>query len=419
MGGRPNEPLSSRGASFTALKHRRFRLVLASSAVSAVGDWMQIAGRAVLVYEVSGKDTSALGLVYFMQFLPQILFNQLAGVLADRNDRRRILIVCQLLNLVGSVVMGVLVETGTATVGNVAAISGLLGIVLAFQAPAGQALVPALLPEHELASGVALMSSMGSLTRVFGPLLASITIAGLGLAWIFWLNAVSFVGVLAVWFTTRVTQKRLEGAGSFAAAAAAARFARRTPIVAISLVTVVMIAALGNVYAPLGVAYTTDVLANGKQSLGTNYYGVFQSALGIGAVTGIMLVAGSVGRRPGRTLVKLGAGTGVALVLLALVSHPVPAFAVALLLGGCHVATPTLALVVIQSVAPDEMRGRLTALHTLAWLGPLTFLSLGAGWVSAAVGVPATFALVGGICLVYCVPLAAWVRRVAARPAAA
>ena len=155
---------------FSALRHRDFRRVWIAALVSQTGTWLMITGRAFLVYRLTGSE-AALGIVYFFSLIPVPLFSQLSGVLVDRFDRRRLLIVSQLLFIVVSIIMGTLAQTERATLANVSAISFVYGTIQALSVPVQQTVVPSLVPRTSLTQAVALQSMINSSSRMFGPAL--------------------------------------------------------------------------------------------------------------------------------------------------------------------------------------------------------------------------------------------------------
>lgn len=399
--------------SFTALRHRQYRRVWMGTFVSQTGNWMQITGRAALIYDATGS-TAALGTIYFLSYVPQLFLSQFAGVIADRYDRRRVLMRGQALATVGAAAMGVVAVTGTASVLTVGLISVLIGTVQAVTMPAQQALVPALVPRAELTSAITLNSATQGSTRVFGPLLAGVVNETLGIAWLFWVNTASFVVILAVWSTIRVArQPAMAETQVLEAILAGFRTVRRTPALMVAIATTFVIGGIANVYQSMGLAFTTDVVAGGDHADGTSYYTYLQAALGAGALIGILGLADLAKRRPGVSVLGGATGVAVGLVVLGRLSALGPVLAVGFVIGLCHFAVNTLVLNTIQQRTPEELRGRVLSLHTVCFVGTFPVTSMVAGSLAEAFSIPAVLTGTGVLCLAYCVPLVRWSRRLA------
>jgi MFS family permease len=400
-----SEPDSARPhSSLAPLRDAQFRRVWIASIVDQTGNWLQIAGRAWLIYHVTGSTTS-LGTIYFLSYLPQLLLSQVGGVFADRYDRRKLLMVGGLLMGLGAVAMAIVAATGTATVLNVGLISVVVGVVQTLTLPAQVALVPALVPKEELSAAISLTAGTQATTRVIGPLLAGSLIPMIGAAWLFWINAFSFVVIVGVWWTTSVTPSpKPAERGIIAATVVAARWVRRTPAVAVVILTTFVVAGIGQVYQPLSVAFATKVLAHGDDSTGASYYGFFQAAIGVGSAIGIVGMTMLARTRPRRTFVVATLGCSAALCLLGITHVLGLALLVAAVIGACQFALTTLSLTIVQHMAPEEMRGRVLSIHSLAFVGPLPIIGLVGGRLASSIGLPATLLSFGVVCAVYCLP---------------
>lgn len=404
----PGEPTGSRRIirSFSALRVQRFRRVWGANVLSMSGNWMQITGRAVLVYELTGS-TAALGLIYFVSFLPQLVLSTFAGVLADAIDRRKVLIGGQMVMASCAALMGVLTVTHTATLWNVGAISLGMGLMQTVVMPSMQATVRSLVPGDHLTSAISLNSATQAATRVIGPLFAGALIPLVGLPWLFFGNAISFIPVVSVWVITKLPpQPPLESSGTIRAVVEGVRYVRNTPTLGVALVVTFVIVGLGNVYQPLAVAYSTDVLADGDTELGAAYYGMLQAALGTGAFVGILGVTDMAKRRTARSITFTAGGFGVALALLALTEVPAVAIGMGAFVGLFHFCTATLCQTVLQHHAPEAMLGRVLSLYALAFVGSMPILGLVGGQIAEVVGTAPTFLGVAAGSLLFTVGLA-------------
>ena len=392
---------------YAALRDPAFRRIFAASFVSQTGDWFQITGRALLVYQITGS-AAALGVIYVASFVPVLVLTNFGGVIADRFDRRRLMIACQVLATLGALAMAGLAATDTATLLNVAMISVFLGIVMALTAPANSALLPMIVEPEHLSSAISLNSSMNSAARVIGPLLAGLMLPLVGLTWLFLFNAVSFLFVIVAWVATRLgAQAKASEHGTMAAVRASLRIARDVRPIRVALVTAAVVGGIGQIYQPLAAAWATDTLANGAHSAGSEAYGLTQAAIGIGAVVGALLVARHHERR-GRTLWWTAAGTGVALTALGLVDSLLPAIVVCAVMGLFQYGAMALCASTIQQHVADEMRGRVMALYLISFVGFYPILGVLGGLVANQTGVPPLYVAAGVAILLYLIPLARW-----------
>jgi MFS family permease len=393
---------------FAALAFPVYRRVWAAGFVSSLGDWMQIFGRGALAYELTGT-ASSVGVVYFATYLPQMLFSLWGGVLADRFDRRRLLIATQVLQAAGALTVGVLVATGTAHLWNVGVLSFAMGIGFMLAIPASQALLPNVVPRDVWHSAISFGTATNSATRVVGPLLGALVVEVLGLEWIFWVNAVSFLAVIGAWTATRVPrQPPIEETRNLDAMRTAVRFVRARPAIWVPMLVATVLASVGIVYQPLSIAYATEVLADADRDLGVRLNGFVQAAIGLGAAAGILGLAGAGRRRPGATLVATAVAFSVALVALGAVTTTAPALVVAAGLGAMQFANMTLAINLVQLETPEILRGRVMAMQMTGLIGFVPLASLGGGALADAVGIRGLFVGAGAVCLAFSVVAVRW-----------
>lgn len=390
-----------------ALQVPAYRRIWSAVLVSNLGTWMQITGRAFLVFDVTGS-ASALGTIYLVSYGPQLFLAPYAGALADRYDRRRVVLVGTWLLAAASVATGVLAATGTATLLALSVVSLVSGAVQTVSQTASMALLPSLVGRADLSSAVSLQAVTSSATRVVGPLMAGLLIQVVGVEWLFYLNAASLLPVVWAWWRTAVPRLEAATGSTFGAVLDGLRFTRRTPALAVPLSLLAVLSGVGLVYQSLGVAYTTTVLADGDSTLGGTYFGLLQGAIGVGSVVAILAVTGLSERRPALVLLGTGAAFSAGLVALGLASTVPVALVVAVVMGGCGFAHSNLTLALAQHHAPEAMRGRVMALSTVAFLGVFPFSSYLLGWVADAVGTQQTFVGCGVVCLAATAVAARW-----------
>lgn len=396
-------------SSLDALREPRFRRVWYAAMVSATGDWMQITGRAYLVFASTGS-ASALGVVYFFSYIPQVLFSLFGGALADLVDRRTIVVLGNAAQAAVALALGVLAATGQASVVNVAALSFVAGSAQTMTIAPTMALLPSLVARAQLTSAMSMNGTTYSASRVFGPLLAGAIIPLWGVEWVFHVNAVSFCFVVVAWLLTPMAARVSQRSGTFAAIAEGLRHLRAVPTVRLPVIWLGLIGLVGFSYQPLAVAYATDVLAGGDDVLGSRYYGLVQGAMGVGAIVGIVVLVELGKRNAHRTVVGAVVGFGLSLAALGLTSTPAVAVAVAVLVAGLHMGVAVLLQTLIQHEVSEELRGRTMALAMLAWIGSIPFAGFLWGQVAAVLTVPPTFVLSGLLSALVALALWPWRR---------
>jgi MFS family permease len=265
-----------------AFRHRDFRLFWGGQLVSLIGTWMQSVGQSWLVLELTGSPLQ-LGLVNALQFTPILLLSPVGGALSDRLGKRRILLVTQAAMVVQALVLALLVRSGHVRYWHVALLATIYGLGRAIDIPARQAFITDLVGRPDLPNAVALNSVVFNGARIVGPGVAGLLIARFDVAMAFFLNAASFVAVLAALLAMR-TEGHPDPAGQLGirqGLIGALSYAVGTPQVSFTLALLVAVSLLGlnfNVVVPL---IARDVLHEGAQG-----FGLLMSALGVGAVIG-------------------------------------------------------------------------------------------------------------------------------------
>lgn len=395
----PEPRARRRSAPFLALRHPRFRAVWAAQTFSMLGFWLQTTGRAYLVYEATGSVV-ALGAVYLASYGPQLFVSPWAGMIADRWDRRRVVVVTTTGLLLVSAGTALLAATGRATVPAVLAVSLSGGVLLTLQNTTSMALLPALVPRAALSSAVSLQAVSISATRVVGPLLAGALLPITGVAWLFVGQALMLIPVLIVWCRVHVPARTVAPAADdrgLRGLTAGLRHVVRTPELRVPLGLLAVITGIGYVHQPLALAFATEALSGGDAELGVTRFGMLQGAVGAGSLVGVLALATTA--RP--ALAALGTGAVLSLALVGLgLSGSVPiALAVAALLGAAQFAHTNLAHVLAQHHAPEQLRGRVMAVTQIASSGLFPFTAVGLGRVAEALGTPRTYVACGLVCL--------------------
>ena len=356
---------------------------------------MQIVAQGWLVLQLT-DSAFAVGLVTALGSLPILLFTLYGGVVADRVDKRHLVLLLQSLMLVEALTLGVLTHQGWITVHLVMALASFYGLLSAFEVPTRQSLVSEIVGREDLMNAIALNSSAFNVARVIGPSIAGALIATVGLAACFFLNAASYLAVIAGLVLMRVRRPAIPSkAPAFGALKEGFGyiFGNRWPR---ALVTIIAsFSVFGYSFLPIMPVFARDVLG-----LDADGYGAIVSAIGLGAAAGAIGMAATGGRnRGGRLVIGSFALFGVLLAAAAFA----PGFWSALALftaAGCLMAmNGILANTMLQLQAPDRLRGRVMGFYSFVVLGMAPFGALQAGWVSEHYGARASFALGGVACV--------------------
>lgn len=382
-------------AAFGALRHRNFRLFILGQFVSLCGSWMQTVALGWLTLELSNSALQ-VGLVTTFGALPVLLFTLYGGVIADRVNRRRALLVLQSLLLCEALALGILTALHVITVPMLYALAFVGGLVSAFEIPIRQSWQVELVGKNDLMNAIALNSSAFNLSRVVGPAIAGTLIATAGSAVCFLLNAASFLAVLIGLFMIRpVPSLALQVPARRAALreGIAHVFGRPWPRALVSLTAVFSV--FGASFIAILPVYSRDVLHAGPGG-----YGAIMSAFGVGAAAGALSIA-AVGHRFRREGTALGAGItlGTGLLLLGLTHHLALALALAVVCGLSMALSAIMTNTLLQSDAPDHLRGQVMGFYSFIVVGLAPFGSLQAGWISEHAGTTTAILVGGGVCL--------------------
>lgn len=384
---------------FRALKaHRNFRIFWIGQAVSLTGSWVQIVAQGWLALDLS-NDPFIVGVVSAAGSFPVLLFSLYGGVIADRYDKRKLVMIGQGLLALEAAVLWWFVVSGTITIPWLIALATFAGVVSAFEIPARQALLIELVVREDLMDAIALNTSAFNLARILGPSIAAAVIASAGLAWCFGLNALSFSAVLAGLFLLRLPPhvRPVDRPSPMAGLreGIAYMFATTEIIVVMRMVSV---------FSIFGVPYLTlmPVFAREALGLGASGYGLLMTVTGVGALSGALFLA-AVGGRIQRGRLFAAASIAFPLMILALSATrlaPVAGF-VLLLCGLFMILQTALANGILQAIVPDELRGRVMAAYVVVYVGFAPIGSFSGGALARAIGIEWTLAAGGGVMLLF------------------
>jgi MFS family permease len=365
-----------RRTTFSSLSTRNYRLYAGGQLISTSGTWMQAVAQSFLVLDLTHSGT-VLGLSTAARFGPMFLFGPWGGVIADRLDKRRVLLVTQAAAGLLALAFATIVGTHVAQMWMVYLLAALLGFVNVFDNPARQSFIPELVPADQLSNAVTLNSVMINMSRIFGSAVGGLIASALGLALCFGLNAVSFAAVIV----TLTTMNRAEINRSEPTprepgqVRAGLRYVRKTPQL---LLPLLMIALVGTLAWEFQV--TLPLLASKTFHGGAGSYGAMTSVMGVGAVVG-GLISASRNATGMRALSVAAIGWGTAITCAALAPTLPVEFAVLLFVGYGSITFNALAKTTLQVASAPAMRGRVMALWGVAWLGSTPVGGPIVGWI--------------------------------------
>lgn len=376
---------------FKAFQYPQFRLMWTGACVSSIGTWMQALAQSWLVLEIS-NDPFYLGLDSFLGQIPIFLFSLVGGVIADRFDRRRVLVGSQLVQMTCAFLLAALFASKLVQVWQVLALSFCVGVAQAFGGPAYQALVPTLVKSEDLPNAIALNSIQFNLARIIGPVLGGLALTQLGASWCFSLNGVSYIAVIITLLlvqpaffpkssTTPILESMKQGIS----------FVRGEASMVSLIVVAFLMTMLGFPMIVFLPVFARDIFHMGPDGLRN-----MMVVSGAGSILGALLVATfHHGRKKGRAAVLGLLGLGF-LVLVFSASRILAVSLVTLFLGGAALMT-VFAMIssLVQLITPDEMRGRVMSVYNVAFRGGMPFGSLIAGRLVTDLGAPPVIAASG------------------------
>jgi MFS family permease len=390
----PRQP--SRPSLVRALRHRNYRLFFGGQLISLTGTWMQMVAQSWLVYRLTGSAV-LLGFVGFSGQIPVFLLAPLGGSVADRLNRRRILVATQTIAMLLAFLLAALTLTGRVHLWHVFGLAALLGITNAFDIPTRQAFVVDMVGKEDLVNAIALNSSMVNGARIVGPAVAGVLLDALGEGWCFFANGVSYLAVIAGLLLMRMTvQTRVPLPGSaLASIVEGFRYVRHTRPIRALLLLLGLVSLMGMPYAVLMPIFAGQILHGGARGLG-----LLLGATGLGALAGsVTLAAKSSIHGLGRWVALAALGFGVSLVLFSLSRFFWLSAALLLPVGFCMIIEMASSNTLIQSLVSDQLRGRVMAVYSMMFMGMAPFGSLLAGALAHSLGAPGTVALGGLACI--------------------
>lgn len=378
--------------------------------MSSVGTWMQELAQNWLVLDIS-KSAFLLGLDSFLGEIPILLLSLIGGVVADRMDRRRLLVMSQLVQLSSAFTLAALIATHTVQIWHILSLSAVVGTAQAFGGPAYQALVPSLVAKEDLSNAIALNSIQFNLARVIGPVLGGLALTHVGAAWCFGLNGISFVAVIISLLLLHMSfQPKKTGESMLTSMKQGIAFIRQQEA---------MVGLIGIAFCMTGLAVPMitflPVFARNVFQGGPQTYTYMLASSGIGSVGGALIVAGLGNvKNKGR----------VALVMLICLGSGIAAFALSrnvflscmmlFFSGASMIGAFAMISSLVQLITTHDMRGRVMSVYNVAFRGGMPLGSLLTGWLIPQFSAPVVIAANGLLLIALSTYFLFFQRRVAA-----
>ncbi len=383
------------GATFASLKVRNFRLFFIGQGISQIGTWLNMIAQTLLVLRLTDSGI-ALGLLTATQFGPVLLFGAWAGLIADRSDKRRLLVHLQTLSVVQGVAMAGLATMDSPPLVGIYLLAFASGLVTAFDNPARRSFVVEMVPEDQVTNAVSLNSALMTGARVVGPAVAGLLVVTVGFAWTFLLGGLSRLAVIRGLTLMRTEELRpaplLERAKG--QIREGLRYTASVPSLWLPLVMVAIVGTLAFNFQVVFPLFVRDDLGQSPSAFTLLY-----SVVSLGSFAGALAVA----RRTSTTVRFVAASSiafGLAMVLLAVAPNQGIAYAVGPLIGISSIAFMTSSTALVQLVAVPEMRGRVLALQAMVFLGSTPIGGPIVGWVAEEFGARWSIGLGAAACLI-------------------
>jgi MFS family permease len=390
-------PARSRFQTFSSLRHLDFRYLCCGTFMMSAGQWIQQVTLGWLVYELTGNSIF-LGALNGLRALPFLVTGPMAGVAADRMDRRLLMLRTQYVLIVTAIIMGAVVVSGLLQVWHIFLFTLITGIAWTFSEPVRQSLIPSVVPKRELANAIALNSGGFNLMKIIGPALGGAMIALFGAGGNFFVQSVAYVGVLVMIYLMHVPPTPPEARRSSALANLKEGFAYvwSTPAVLALMILAYVPRVFAVPYQTLMPVFQKDVLRVGPEGLG-----LLMAAPGVGAVLSVLMLASVADRlrRQGLLLVGSILVLGFFLILFSQTASFPLALLVLVAVGAFQMLFLASTNTMLQLIVPDELRGRVMSLYMLD-RGLMPAGALFAGVVAHFIGAPSTVATMGAIVIV-------------------
>ncbi len=380
-----------------ALKSRNYRLYFGGQGLSLIGTWMTQVATIWLVYQLT-DSALLLGIVGFLGQIPSFFMAPFGGVLVDRFNRHRILVITQILAMIQSLALAALALTGIINIWQIIFLSIFQGFINAFDAPARQALVPELVERKEdLANAIALNSSLVNGGRLIGPSIAGLLIATVGAGVCFLIDGISYIAVIAALLAMKLKPKNIavKAANPLQRLKEGFTYAFGFPPIRAILLLLALFSLMGMPYTILMPIFATKILHGGPQTLG-----FLMAASGVGALIGaIYLSSRQSVLGLGKVIAFSPAILGIGLIIFSLSRVFWLSFSIMLLIGFGAILQIASSNTVLQTIIEDDKRGRIMSLWAMAFIGIVPIGNLFAGVLASRIGAPNTLIIGGSFCI--------------------
>jgi MFS family permease len=392
--GRYNRVSAGDGSILRAFRSRNYRLFFAGQSFSLIGTWMQGVSMSWLVYRMTGSAL-LLGVIGFVSQIPTLAISPFAGVIADRWNKRQLLIATQSLAMVQAFILAALVLAGVIHIWEIVILSALLGIVNSFDVPIRQSFVVEMVGKEDLANAIALNSSMFHGTRLIGPSLAGLLIGLTGEGVCFLINGFSYLSVICSLIAMRIAPRPRSSGSPPVLSELKEGFAYAfsfTPIRSI-LMLIALVSLLGIPFVVLMPVFAREILHGGPHT-----FGFLMTASGVGSfAASIYLASRKNVLGLGRIIAFSPAVFGLSIIAFSFSRSLLLSLVILVFAGFGMMIQIASSNTIIQTVVDDDKRGRVMSLYTMAFMGMAPFGSLLAGALAGRIGTPHTVVL-GGIC---------------------
>jgi MFS family permease len=378
-----------------ALAHKNYRLFFSGQSISLIGTWMTRIATSWLVYRLTGSAL-LLGVVGFAGQIPSFILAPVAGVLVDRWNRHRLLVITQVLALFQSLAMALLTMTGLIKMWHVIVLSVCQGFINAFDMPARQAFVVEMVDKRvDLANAIALNSSMVNAARLLGPSIGGVVIAAVGEGWCFMIDAISYIAVIASLLAMKITPRLIRptnDANILQQLREGWTYATGFAPIRNVLLLLALVSLVGMPYTVLMPLFANEVLHGGPNTLG-----LLMAASGVGALVGALFLAARKSVLGlGKFIPIMAAAFGAGLVAFSFSRALWLSLMLMVVTGLGFMVQMAVSNTVLQTIVDEDKRGRVMSFYTMAFMGTAPFGSLLAGSVADRLGAPHTL-LFGGI----------------------